>query len=767
MSISALIDESAPTSNESEISPPHSQQRYQHDQYQHPPMQEDISHHVGNAIDINVQQQQPQIPPANNYSQMNHQVYPTGQFYENYVLNNFFLRYQGTQNLSVNTTAPKIPQKEPRGVGKRNSPHKRRPSDANDFGAQKTKVPRTTHSLNHYHSGAPPSSAVGGHRLNELVEHLGEDRKYHYLEPYQYNGGQSLNETVLNNNIGNRFITKDSSSYPLTKPTIFSQCDPNNHRALKSSPPMPSQPTVNGFSHVSQVGGVGSMEMTPPLPSQSMHHAPTPNGQIPTTAAVSSQFTDKYNLMKNDPKLKRNAAHAYITYLIYTNQMMERERVKDNISQPPPHHPSRHQQTMLNGSSSINNVDHHHTITNSPTQMVTHHSAPPPPNQVNGGATMYGGGSRIDHQAYLPPPSAVNPAVYHDSAVHRRASEPVQQPNSNPVPVAARNHNYSSHHQLNNNPPTPSSNVLPQAPPPPLPPSNSRHSNIPSHNSSPNLHPIHSPSVNSHHQNRTHSMPDIRAAMPESLNNNRQSTATIGAGGGHINQQPPSHGVPTLPPIQPGIPPHHQPQHHHHPPSTPHPTHHHHHRHYVHDGHANNQQHSAHSHHYHQSMPQNNPPPSQSYISPQGGAPISSSHSSYNKAGGSTSIPHSPSMGPVITSRVPPSGPPQTNHYQQSPPQQSSNGNPRLPSVGLTSHHHPHLSETGVNGNPPQPSPIGIPREPYLRDQPGYVGNGHQSHHLHQSPPNIPHPGPPVGAGVGPGNGPIQRGGGGSTSYYH
>ncbi|CAG8465039.1 2128_t:CDS:2 [Ambispora leptoticha] len=362
----------------------------------------------------------------------------------------------------------------------------------------------------------------------------------------------------------------------------------------------------------------------------------------------------------------------------------ERERAKDNIPQPPPHHPSRHQQPMLNGSSSINNVDHHHTITNSPTQMVNH-SEPPPPSQVNGGPTMYGSGSRME--TYLAPPAAVNPTVYsphNESAVHRRASEPVQPQNSNPIPVATRGHSYSSHHQINNNPPQ-SSNVLPQqVPPPPLPPSNSRHQNIHSRNSSPNLHPINSPSA---HPSRTHTMSEIRAAMPEPLSNNRQSTA----GGGHINQSPSSSHGPYN--ISHGAPP----------------------------------------------------------------------HSSYNKTGGSSSIPHSPSMGPVITPRAPPSV--QTNHYQPPPPSQpSSNGTPRLPSVGLSSHHHPHLSETGVNGNPPQPSPIGMSREPYLRDQAGYVGNGHPSHHLS---PNIPHPGPPVGAGVGPGNGPIQRGGGGPNAYYH
>ncbi|CAG8465052.1 2129_t:CDS:10 [Ambispora leptoticha] len=292
MSISALIDpstESAHNTNNTnnnlppmEISPSISQQRYHpHDQYQHLPMQEEINPHVGNAIDIN-----------------------------------------GANNISINTTTPKIPPKEPKGVAKRpsHSPQKRRPSDANDFGAQKTKIPRTSHSQNHYHSGAPPSSAVGGHKMNDLVEHLGEDRKYvehqHLGEDRKYypvtgvppsshqpamdwerNRSQShlqqsqpppIYQNRLSDNGGQSSISKDSStSYPQTKSTTFSQCGPNDHRALKFESP---QHAVNGFSHVSQVG---AMEMTPPLPPQSIHHTPTPNGQI----SVSSQFPDKYRSM--------------------------------------------------------------------------------------------------------------------------------------------------------------------------------------------------------------------------------------------------------------------------------------------------------------------------------------------------------------------------------------------------------------------------------------------------------------------------------------
>ncbi|CAG8605016.1 10268_t:CDS:10 [Funneliformis mosseae] len=339
----------------------------------------------------------------------------------------------GSASLVVNTT--KIPQREPKGIQKK-SPQKRRPSDAVDFTNTRPKVHRNPE-LNHFSHGPPTTS--GGPKLTELREHLGEERfpnripaVHNYSmewdrvpHSHSYHQARSSHSIPIQNE--NRFtMAKNVSSPPMhgdsQKLNVKNFLMGNNERqgSKTSSPPPPGLPVhvPNGYPHGHGVGGMAGahVDIPPQLSQQPPPQIPPIQNGMPSISgqhsAFSNQFYKKYQDMvrKHDPKLKRNATHAYIPYMIY-NQM-ENGKCKDGHLQsqtPPPQNNSvMNRQIMPNGSP-MNN-DH---------VMVS---------QVNG-SNLYG--SRDGY-----PPS--NSGFMHSSEVaansgvqQRRVPDPPTHPHSN------------------------------------------------------------------------------------------------------------------------------------------------------------------------------------------------------------------------------------------------------------------------------------------------------------------------------------------------
>ncbi|CAG8468217.1 8627_t:CDS:10 [Paraglomus brasilianum] len=358
------------------------------------------------------------------------------------------------------------------------------------------KVPRTDE--------MPPHTG----KLSELMDPAApEDRKpvvSHQVDwerSSQYAHGRQLSSSPISEPHANRYhpsqpIPKNSSAFnEPTKPTKYGPYD--NRSQLKSPPQV-----QNGYPSIgNHPDSLHQPQMHQSQLHQTQMHHPQPNGLLGSRepSAFTNIFPKKYHDMKSDPKLKRNATHAYITYMIYTNNQME--RIKDPMlpqaQQIAPRQPILHN----NNTSPVINNDHH-VVSDSDGQMIT--------------PGMYG--SRVEHPNYPIP----NHGYPHPSEqIPRRSSAPVHAETPTPIisnprsqPPPSQSQSQQPRHSIH---PHPSPGLLPvqqQGPPHP--------------------HAVNAPTPNRHY-----SLPDIRNPM-----NDQPRPPTL---------SPTLRGNPSsLPPIQPG-----------------------------------------------------------------------------------------------------------------------------------------------------------------------------------------------------------------------
>ncbi|CAG8476768.1 8411_t:CDS:10 [Racocetra persica] len=385
----------------------------------------------------------------------------------------------GSPHLPINTKV----------YSSKKSPQKRRPSDPNET-SQRPKIHHRSPDQMPY----PPS----GQKYSELREHPTEDQKpsiylpqqvgptnsadwEHQMPPQQFHQSRSLhNGPPADHSV--RFQQKNCGSPPMPGDKSINIKNhfiiPQNERPLKK----PSPPPINAPNGYVPGVGVGGMVGNPPI-TQSI---PQQNGQMrPQTSIPSNNanFCRMYNEMqKHNIKKKRNAMHAYISYMIYTTSLQDNGNDrKDYISPPnnmiPPNRPS----ILSDNSPPMNNEN---GLVNP--SMIHHHH------------TMNGTGMhppRVDHPGYPPlqPLQPNNPGYIH--------------PEANPSSVPPRRVSDSTMYSQ----PSPSARGYPPHGPPvqePQPPHTS-HRPIGSHRTSPSLLPNNHIQQQSHSIRHNQSMPNI------------------------------------------------------------------------------------------------------------------------------------------------------------------------------------------------------------------------------------------------------------------
>ncbi|CAG8504429.1 28886_t:CDS:10 [Dentiscutata erythropus] len=396
------------------------------------------------------------------------------------------------------------------------SPQKRRPSDPNENSQRK--IHRSPDHMPY------PS---GGQKYSDLREHPVEEQKPpihlvpvsqggptnsmdwdHQMPPQQqYNQSRSLHNVPPTDHPG-RFQPKTSGSPPMPADKSMNikphyAMNPNERTLAKTSPIHPSNGYVPG---VGVDGIVGNPPITQSIPQQ--------NGQIRPQSS-NPNFCRMYNdMQKHNTKKKRNASHAYISYMIYTKSLQdvsENGRINKEYNLPPNNN-MINRPVMPESSPPMNNE---HMVNPS----IVHHHHPPP---VNG--SIYP--PRVDHPGYpLQPsnPGYIHPEANPQSVQPRRVSDsPMHpQPNSNPISLSR---GYSHH-----GPPVPE----------PQPPHTSHRHSIGSHHTSPSLLPTHIQSQN-HSIRHNPSMPNLHSDPQHRTPPSPLSRS------GSVPRQPPT----TLPPLQ-------------------------------------------------------------------------------------------------------------------------------------------------------------------------------------------------------------------------
>ncbi|KAF0524798.1 hypothetical protein F8M41_014957 [Gigaspora margarita] len=599
-------------------------------------------------------------------------------------------------NVSPNLSIPK-------GFSSKKNPQKRRPSDPNE--SIQRKIHRSPDHMPY------PS---GGQKFSDLREHLEEQKQPvhmvpvsqvgpanpmdwdHQMPPQQYHQSRSLHNGPPNDHPA-RYQPKTNGSPPMPadksmniKPHYV--VNPNERSLTKTSPSIhPSNGYVPG---VGADGIVGNPDIPQPSPHQPITQSiPQQNGQIRQSSHPN--FCRMYNDMKHNTKKKRNASHAYISYMIYTKSLQDGGK---DFNMPPNNNMIHNRPPMMpEGSPPMNNE---HGMANP--SIVHHHH----PSQINGSG-IYTRMDRMEHPGYPLQPSNtgyIHPEVSPQNVPPRRVSDsPMHpQPNSSSMTLSC---GYSPH-----GPPVPE----------PQPPHNShRHSQ----HTSPSLLATHVQPQN-HSIRHNPSMPNLHSSMASDPQHRTPPSPLSRSGSVPRQPQPTT----TLPPLQ-SSPPHSQSMHHHHHHPTPHHVHHYSQDHQSHPSHTHHP-HVHQGHHYHQ--PHSSQP---SYMSQP---PPTQSPSPHLYNGKASPVPPPP--------LIPQS--PAMNHYHSSQGLISQNGS-RLPSVG--SHHHSSQPPEPVGpSNSSQHQIISQPLTNFLRDQPNAYGSAHP-HNIQPnglSPVGPPsHVGPPLNSG--------------------
>ncbi|CAG8571926.1 8720_t:CDS:10 [Paraglomus occultum] len=557
---------------------------------------------------------------------------------------------------------------------------------------------------------SPHTHQVSG-KLSELMDPAtSEDRKpvvgsgSHQVEwerSPQYTHGRRLSNSPMSEPHANRYhppqpVPKNSSAF--NEPGKPSKYGPYDNRPQLKSPPQ----VQNGYPSI----GMHTCEQQDSLHQSHVHqshlhqtqmHHPQPNGLLGSRepSAFTNIFPKKYHEMKSDPKLKRNATHAYITYMIYTNQMSQ-ERIKDSML-PQAQQIAPRPPVMHNSTSPLINNDH--MVSDSDGQMIT-------PNGVG----IYG--SRVDHPNY----SMSNHGVgypHPSEQIHRRSSAPVHAESPTPIISNPRSQVYHPHHRQPPPPPPPASvnapSVMPQPPPSQPQSQQARHS---IHPHSPGLLPVqqqappHPHAVNAPPPapNRHYSLPDIRTPMNDQPRPPTLSPTLRGNSS-------------SLPPIQPG---------------------------------ASHQSHSMHypqqnSTQYMPSPGQPIGPPTQPSQPPPGAHPYRDSVSKTHAH--PSSMPQSPSLNPSVSRSSAPAA-----YLPHIPPQPAT----RLPSVNMQSGDHNVPNNSLMMNQPPMSSNF-LRHDGPQGQNPGYVGNNVNGHPHHVNIGNVQVPvggggvplGPPMNGRVG------------------